>query len=81
MKIFRNLSIKMKLGVGFGAMVLIAAGMGTAGWLGQRAVAEKATMAGLIDEAARHFNDCRRQEKNFEIRGFSKYPGGHQERR
>ena len=75
MKTFRNFSIKMKLSLGFGAMVLIALALGTAGWLGEGAVSEKAQMAGLIEEAGRNFQDCRRQEKNFELRGFAKYPG------
>ena len=32
----------MKLGLGFGAMVLISLALGIAGWLGEQAVAEKA---------------------------------------
>ena len=75
MKLFRNLSIKMKLGLGFGAMVLITLALGLSGWLGQRAVAEKAEAAAVIDEVARNFQDCRRWEKNFELRGFAKYKG------
>jgi hemerythrin-like metal-binding protein len=73
MKVFQNLSLKMKLGLGFGAMVFIALALGTAGWVGQRAVAEKARMAALIDEASTNFQECRRQEKNFENRGFVKF--------
>ena len=65
MKLFRNLSIKMKLGLGFGAMVLISLTLGLAGWLGERSIAEKAEAAAMVDEMARNFQDCRRREKNF----------------
>jgi hypothetical protein len=41
----RNSSVGMKLGLGFGTMVIIAAALGAAGWLGVGNVAQEATFA------------------------------------
>ncbi|MCU0571708.1 MAG: methyl-accepting chemotaxis protein [Syntrophobacteraceae bacterium] len=72
----RNLSVGMKLGIGFGIMVVVAGALGASGWLGVRSITEKAAIEARAVACERQFQQCRLQEKDFEIRGFGSAEGG-----
>lgn len=71
MKKLRDWKLGVRLGLGFGAMVIISASLGVSGWLGLEAVTNNGFLASRASECRQVFGDCRREEKNFRVQGVS----------
>ena len=70
---FKNLKLSRKMGVGFGLLILIAAILGANGWWGLARMARLTELVKLSGDCMEDMLNCRRQEKNFQLRGFAVY--------
>ena len=66
---FKNTKLSTKMAMGFGVMILIAAVLSAAGWYLLNQIDRTVTMAQTADNSILSFEQLRRQEKNFMIRG------------
>ncbi len=71
----RNMKLSVKMGLGFGVMILIAAILSIAGWYFLGRVERVVLLSDAADDAVFQMEMVRRQEKNFVIRGFDKFDG------
>ncbi|MFZ5830929.1 MAG: methyl-accepting chemotaxis protein [Planctomycetota bacterium] len=72
-RFFRNLRIGWKLGLGFGTICLIAAAIGYSGWHNLDSARATSQVVDQSADTIRQFLECRREEKNFQIRGFEAF--------
>ncbi|MFZ5775503.1 MAG: HAMP domain-containing methyl-accepting chemotaxis protein [Thermodesulfobacteriota bacterium] len=69
---FKNLKLSGKMGVGFGLLIGIAVIVGANGWFGLVRMAELDELVTISGHCMEDLLNCRRQEKNFQLRGFAK---------
>ena len=72
---FKNLRVSWKLGLGFGAVVLITLALGGYAWNSFRAVGQATNLVHEATSGVEEMLKLRGHEKNFVIRGFSKLDG------
>ncbi len=68
---FKDLSLSRKMGLGFGLVILIAAILGVNGWWGLTRMARLSELSKISGHSMEELLNCRRQEKNFQLRGFT----------
>ncbi|MBU4378768.1 MAG: methyl-accepting chemotaxis protein, partial [Proteobacteria bacterium] len=69
----KNLRLAMKLGFSFGTVLILAAVVAFVGWRGMLSVVDRVDKADDVSELVRLILECRRDEKNYIIRGDMKY--------
>ena len=65
----KNVKLSTKMGIGFGAMIIIAALLSTINWVFLSRIDRTVTLTEEADSKLLEFETVRRQEKNFLIRG------------
>jgi len=70
---FKHLKLSLKLGIGFGLLVAIAGLLGAFAWKGLSNVGDFSMTMEQSARATQHLLNCRRHEKNFQLRGFARY--------
>lgn len=70
---FNNLKLSQKIGLGFGLLVILAGILGINGWVNLRRMERLAELLLNSGHCSENLLNCRRQEKNFQLRGFSTY--------
>ncbi|HOX06988.1 MAG TPA: methyl-accepting chemotaxis protein [Planctomycetota bacterium] len=69
---FKNLSLAAKIGMGFGALVLMAAVLGYLGWSGLSSVTGNMDILNRGNEAQSKLGDCANLRRDFGLYGFEK---------
>jgi len=70
---FNNMKLFYKITIGFGLLTILAGLLGVNGWLGLKQMARQTALVHDSGQSSEDLLNCRRQEKNFQIRGFVKY--------
>ena len=73
MKMFKNMKLATKMGVGFGVLVVISGILGFVGWSGLTNVTQNAALNRQGNECLQGLNQCASLRKEFAIRGFEQY--------
>ncbi len=69
----KNMKLARKMGIGFGAMVLVIGVAVTATWFTMHGVQRMVVLNDRASQSSEQLLEIRRQEKNFILRGFEKY--------
>ena len=70
---FKNLSVGVKLGVGFGVVLLLTAAIALVGYLSLASVTARETKSDNVTRLGTYTLQARSAEKNFQLRGEQKY--------
>ncbi len=70
-----NLRLGVKLAIGFGVVLLLTFGVAAVGFWGVNQVQGAAAVRNSVNQIGLTFEEARRQEKNFQLRGFSLWQG------
>ena len=69
---FKNLRLSIKMAIGFGLVVLVAAVIGATSWLGLSQVSDKTALAQQANQCLDHVNQCGAVRREFAMNGFEK---------
>ncbi|MGE4505833.1 MAG: methyl-accepting chemotaxis protein [Desulfovibrionaceae bacterium] len=69
----KNLRMAVKLGCSFGVVLLLGVMIAIVGWQGMRQVMDRVDKADDVNRLVKQALECRRQEKNYIIRGEMQY--------
>jgi len=72
---FRNLKMGSKLWLGFGAVVVVSAAVGIWASVSLTRISSLSSLSEVANQSIQALLDARREEKNFDLRGFAKYEG------
>ena len=70
-----NMRLGVRLGVGFGVVLLLTAVVAVVGFTSLQRVSQSAAIASDVDGLVSMLMDARREEKNFQLRGFDVLDG------
>ncbi len=71
----RNMRLSAKMGVGFGAVLVLTCLLGAASWLGMRGVSEKVALDSAGAKCVDAINRCAILRRDFAVQGFVKAEG------
>jgi methyl-accepting chemotaxis protein len=71
-KMFKNMKLAVKISLGFGIVVTITVVLGGIGWRTVHTLNQQMLLSDSVNRAIIQLLEARRQEKNFQLRGFSK---------
>jgi methyl-accepting chemotaxis protein len=72
---FKNISLSRKMALGFGALLVITAILGTTAWWGLRGITSSTTLERSGAECLSTLDKCANLRRDFALRGFTKAQG------